>query len=264
MTKEEKILIKFLKKLPLVLALPRTAECLALRKFKLKTPILDLGCGDGVFSETCFGKKAIDVGLDLDLSEIKIAEKSRIYKKVVRASASSMPFKDGHFKTVIANSVLEHIEGNLGPVLREINRVLEKGGTLILTVPRPVISNYLFFPRIFKNLKLDWLARAYIGLKQRLWKHHHLLEEQEWQKHLEKVGFEMRRSFTLIPKEAVAIHDIFYLLGFPYAIEKRLFGCNFVFRPRWLARFLAQKLAKYCQVFEGSEGTTLCIEAIKI
>jgi len=253
--KEEEILIKFLKKMPLVLALPRANECLAFKQLPLRRPILDFGCGDGLFAQLCFGKKAIEVGLDADLSEIKIARKNGVYQKAIQADGASMPFKKGSFQTVIANSSLEHIKGELNPVLKEINRVLKKGGSLILTVPRPVISDYLFFSRIF--------GKRYIDFKQNLWKHYHLLEKQGWQKELEKAGFKVKKVFTLIPQEVVMIHDIFYVLGAPYVIQKRLFGANGVFRPQCLAEFLAKRLVKYCRVFEWAGGTTSCIKAIK-
>jgi len=264
MTRQEKILVKFLKELPIGLALPRATECLAFKKFQLKGPTLDIGCGNGIFSKICFGKKVIDVGLDVNPKEIKLAAKNQVYKKTVVASVKSIPFADSYFQTVLANSSLEHIEGDLEQVLGEINRVLKKGGVLILTAPRPEIINHLFFPRIFKNLKLSWLAEKYINLKNHLWRHHYLLEKKEWQRYLEKTGFKVSTSFTLIPKKAVEIHDIFYPLAFLYVIGKKLFNTNFVFRPEWLARFWAKRVVKHCQIFKKGEGTTNCIKAVKI
>lgn len=264
MTKEEKIIALFVGKQPLALALPRAAECLALRKFKLEAPILDFGCGDGVFSLLCFGKKKIDVGFDQNPREIKLARRYQAYQKTTVGTGKAIPYPNSHFQTVIANSVLEHIEGDLQPTLKEINRVLKNRGILLFTVPRPAISDCLFYPRILRFFRLKFLAQSYINLKQNLWKHYHLLEEPQWQKELQRAGFQIKSSFTLIPKETVAFHDVFYVFGIPYALNKKLFQSSAIFRPVWLAKFLARRLIQYCQVFESSEGTTLCIEAVKI
>lgn len=264
MTNGEKVLERFILKQPLALALPRAAECLALNKFKLKAPVLDFGCGDGVFSLLCFGKKKIDVGLDQNPQEIKLAQYYQAYKEATVGVGKAIPYPDMYFQTVITNSVLEHIEGDLQPTLKELNRVLKKGGTLLLTVPRPVISDHLFYPQLFRMLKLNGLANLYIDLKQRMWRHYHLLEKPEWGKELKKSGFKIKSSFTLIPKETVAFHDIFYIFGVPYALNKKLFKSSGIFRPNWLAKFLAHRLIQYCRVFDDVGGTTLCIEAVKI
>lgn len=262
MTEKETILAKYLKVFPLALALPRANECLALKNIRLGRPVLDLGCGDGIFAKLCFRQK-IDVGLDANPEEIRIASQNRAYQKAVVALATNMPFKDGYFQTVLANSSLEHIKG-LEPTLEEINRVLKKGGRLILTVPRPVIAEWLFFPEVFNKLKLGWLAKPYIDLKQRLWQHYNLLEEPVWQKLLAKAGFKIEKSLTLIPGKVVGLHDIFYPLGLPYVISKRFFGGRLFFRPDWLLKILTKRLVQYCQVFEDDRGTTLYLEAIKI
>lgn len=264
MTKEEKVVAQFVTKQPLALALPRAAECLAFRKFKLKTPILDFGCGDGVFSLLCFGKKKIDVGLDQNSQEIKLAKHYQAYRETIVGVGNAIPYSDGYFQTVIANSVLEHIEGDLQSTLHEFQRVLKKRGILLFTVPRPVISDCLFYPRLFRLLQLDGLARRYIDLKQGLWKHHHLLEEPQWQEQLARAGFRVKSSFTLIPRETVAFHDVFYIFGLPYAINKRFFKSSAIFRPHWLGKLLAKMLVKYAHVFAKEGGTTLCIEAVKI
>jgi len=264
MTKEEKILARFVEKQPLALALPRAAECLALNGFKLKIPILDFGCGDGVFSLLCFGKRKIDVGLDQNPREIELAKHYQAYRKTTVATGKAIPYSGSYFQTVIANSVLEHINGDLQPTLKEINRVLKKRGILLFTVPRPVISGYLFYPKILCFFRLSGLARSYIDLKQNLWKHHHLLEKEGWQNELQRAGFKIQNSFTLIPPKTVAFHDIFYIFGIPYVLNKKLFKSSAIFRPGWLGKLLAKLLISYCRVYDKEGGTTLCIEAVKV
>lgn len=261
MTKKEAILAKYLKIFPLALALPRANECLVLENQRLKQPVLDIGCGDGLFAKLCFHQH-LDFGLDADPREIARAKENRVYQKTVVSLADKMPFENSFFQTIIANSSLEHVK-DLDPTLKEINRVLKKGGRLIMTVPRPVISDCLFFPKVFRKLKLGELARYYIDLKQRLWRHYNLMEEADWQKHLDMAGLRVKRSLTLIPKEVVSLHDIFYPFGLPYTLDKRFFKGKLFFRPSWLARFLARRLTNYCQVYKNNQGTTLYLEAEK-
>jgi SAM-dependent methyltransferase len=45
-----------------------------------------------------------------------------------------VPVPDGHFDTILCNAVLEHVE-NPEEAMREMYRVLKKGGHLILAVP---------------------------------------------------------------------------------------------------------------------------------
>ena len=76
----------------------RATEAYIWSKQKIKSPVLDIGCGDGRISKLLFqGRKKIDVGLDVDSQEVKNARKTRLYKKVVLANASKLPFKDKNF-----------------------------------------------------------------------------------------------------------------------------------------------------------------------
>lgn len=52
----------------------------------------------------------------------------------VQADAASIPFKDSCFDAVICSELLEHVP-DPPAVLREIHRVLQKGGTLLICVP---------------------------------------------------------------------------------------------------------------------------------
>ena len=54
---------KYISKAPLALALERSFECHILSQNTYEHPILDLGCGDGIFASILF-KDKIDVGID--------------------------------------------------------------------------------------------------------------------------------------------------------------------------------------------------------
>ena len=85
--------------------------------------ILDIGCKHA---------KLGSVNLDIDLS----------VKPDLVGDVCNLPLKDASFGAVISSEVIEHLpEGRETEALKEINRVLKKGGILILTTP----NNYWFF-----------------------------------------------------------------------------------------------------------------------
>ena len=71
-----------------------------------------------------------------------------------------MPFRDAYFSSAISNSVLEHIY-SIDPVLHEVNRVLKKGGVLVITVPNDQFTEQLGGAKLFERLHLNAGANAY-------------------------------------------------------------------------------------------------------
>src|SRR5690349_4219027 len=116
-------------------ALLRSIESRFMASVPLQHPVLDVGCGDGHFASVTF-TEPIDVGLDpweRDLRECALY-RPVVYRNLVLASATEMPFADESFQTVVSNSVLEHIP-DVEMTVREISRVLKPGGEFAMTTP---------------------------------------------------------------------------------------------------------------------------------
>jgi len=94
--------------------------------------ILDCGCGYGFWTKRLESYCEFIVGMDV--RDIFVRDKISSKLDFALASGYQLPFSDESFKCVVLFDVLEHIE-NAFDVLREIHRVLEKGGYLMLTVP---------------------------------------------------------------------------------------------------------------------------------
>lgn len=234
--KDQDLIEKFFSIFPVCHAIPRINEALVIKTIKLIPPVLDLGCGDGKFALLAFGKKEIDVGLDQDRKALEKAEKSGAYKKVVYANAEKMPFEKKIFYTVIANSVLEHVT-NLDLVLREIHRVLNRGGILILTVPTPLVCHYLFFSKFIP---------FYAFFKRKIWRHINYFGERQWLRKLKNSGFKVESIRKTNSKNAILWADIFFPLT--------------IFGPiKWVINFLEKR-----KIFgENKNGATLVITAKK-
>lgn len=101
--------------------------------------ILDIGCADGVFTEvilrTSNAKKVIGIdvlGKSINWARVHWRKEKRLEFKV--ADAQSLPFEDGTFDAIFALEVLEHVY-RPKKALKEIKRVLKKGGYAIFLVP---------------------------------------------------------------------------------------------------------------------------------
>lgn len=219
---EEKIVEKFFAYFPVYHAIPRANEALAMKTVKLTPPIVDLGCGDGKFALFTFGRKQIEVGLDEKGKEVVEAEKSGAYKKVVVADGTDMPFADGSFGSVVANSVLEHVE-DLDKVLTEVARILPRGGIFVSTVPTPLVSNYQFWGRFIPG---------YTEFKRRLWRHINYFGRGQWQKRLERAEFKVVSVRRTNSKSAISFADVFFPLApigplkqiIPFLEKRKIFG----------------------------------------
>lgn len=114
----------------------------AIREFADGQPklILDVGTADGLMLE--YLSPALDatlVGLDISF-ELLTANPDRSFQ-AAQADALAVPFREGIFDVVITTAVIEHVHDEKR-FLCECQRVLKKGGLLVLTTPHP------FFDRI--------------------------------------------------------------------------------------------------------------------
>jgi ubiquinone/menaquinone biosynthesis C-methylase UbiE len=97
---------------------------------------LDLGCGEGRFTRDLAARGHTVIGLDRSEALVTSASAAQPTRFFVVADASSLPFPDESFGTVVAHNALIDI-GDLDGCVREVGRVLEPGGAFcILWVPK--------------------------------------------------------------------------------------------------------------------------------
>jgi SAM-dependent methyltransferase len=191
---------------PAALALIRANECFELSQLKFTRPILDLGCGDGLFAAQLFSEP-LDAGIDLSPAEVARAQRSGMYYKAETANATAQPFADGSFATVFSNGVLEHIR-ELPGALIEIARVLKREGQLIATMPCSHFSDFLTLP----------------SPTNRLFAHVNLLEPQEWAEKLSMVGLRLIRWKHYNSAAAIRAHERLLVLSAPSFVARRISG----------------------------------------
>jgi SAM-dependent methyltransferase len=73
----------------------------------------------------------------------------RCFVDLFDAEKDRYPYPDGHFETVLACEIFEHLLHDPMHMLLEMNRVLEDGGTLVLTTPN--VASYTAVARVLEQ-----------------------------------------------------------------------------------------------------------------
>lgn len=96
-------------------------------------PVLDFGCGPGTFLPS-LAKHGPVHGVDGDPEAVRICQRDGFADVSHVPATAPLAFEDGTFGLAVALDVIEHIEDDL-QALRELRRVMRRGGTLLVTVP---------------------------------------------------------------------------------------------------------------------------------
>jgi len=233
------ILQEYLAEAPVPLALERVVEGAIYNRYEFCHPVLDVGCGEGLFAKILFGEQ-IDTGIDPNQKEIERAGELGAYHELLICHGDSVPKPDNSFKTIFSNSVLEHIP-DLEPVLKEINRLLSPGGRFYMTVPSNYFDKYTVINTMLSALGLSAAAERYRRFFNSFWKHYHFYTLEEWQKIAERNGFNIVDAFTYNPRKLCLLNDFLVPFALPGFITKKMTN-------RWslfpnTRKFLMQHLA---------------------
>lgn len=228
------VAVRYLEQTPLALALERIAEAKLYETRPFSRPILDIGCGEGLFAERVFVEK-IDVGIDMNASELERAEELGAYSRLICCSATEIPEPDNTFLTIFSNSVFEHIP-DVDSALREAYRVLAPGGMIYLTVPSQNFEKYGVIASLLTWLKLDKLCARFTKKYNVFWRHYTACSMEEWRLRLEAQGFTVAESFTYNSHAACFLNDLLVPCALPAFFVKKMTNRWFVF-PRVRALF---------------------------
>lgn len=241
-------------------SLVRGYEAVIWQEYKFKPKVLDIGVGDGRYDALVFMGKKIDVGIDPDRHAFVKARKVKLFRKVLCESAESMSFKNGSFNTIVSNSAIEHIDDDIKTV-KEVSRVLKKGGKFIFTVPTPEFNVYLKQCGVnVKNIK-NFNKRA---------AHKHFRNFEEWKRILAKNSLRINYSRHYFPfdifRTYILLYKIYTFIPFRRELWSYLQDSSLgKLYPKRLINSLLYKLLR--RQFEESinkEGCLLFISAKKV
>ncbi len=163
-------------------------------KYKHNINALDVGCGTGYplleLAESLGGSSKV-YGVDpWEKALDRVRQKMRARKidnvELHCGRAESLPFDDMFFSLVVSNNGLNNVD-DAEKSIEEINRVLKKGGQLIVTINLPGTMHEFY--DVFKSVLKDH------GLLEEVAKtENHILEKRKalisWLKILRNAGFE--------------------------------------------------------------------------
>lgn len=212
---------------PLPLAIERTQECEILSREEFSRPILDIGCGEGLFAHVLFDEK-IDVGVDPNPLELERARSYDAYKELICCTGDSIPRESGSFNTIFSNSVLEHIQ-DLEPVIREARRLLAPTGRFYATVPTHLFDRFSVGHQALALMGFSELARTYSRFFNGFWRHHHFHTPEGWEGVFRRCGFVVETSRQYCPKTVGLFDDALTPLALPSFIAKKALNRWFLF-----------------------------------
>jgi len=203
-----------LAELPYFRALLRAVESRFYQELPIAEPVLDLGSGDGSFAAHTFSRP-LDVGLDPWRGPLWESRLRRAHRLLTLADGAHMPFADDSFRTIVSNSVLEHIP-ELDAVIAECFRVLALEGYLLFCAPSDHFTDWLIGRKL--------VGEAYGRLFNRISRHYHCDSPATWQKRLARAGFVVERAWYYFSPRALRALELGHYLGLPNLIFRKVTG----------------------------------------
>lgn len=105
-------------------------------------PVLDVGCGNGIYTQWLAKKCEPAYGIDHNLKNLSWGKSEFPNVNFLMANGESLPFPDDFFGAVMITEVLEHTRDDR-LTLQEIHRVMRPGGTLLVSTPHKGLFGFL-------------------------------------------------------------------------------------------------------------------------
>ena len=205
---------------PTALAIKECARLAVVRRYPCPGPILDVGCGDGLFAQMAFESSEV-WGIDIDAREGRWASASQAYRQVILGDVTSAHLPEKFFATCIANCSLEHVP-RVDLALSSIFHALQPGGRAYLFVPTPEWANQFLCVRTLDRLGAPDLAKRVQRSIDRLFKHHHLYDEAGWSGLVNRAGLETVAIEPVLSTATTVAFEAFLLPSLAGLVNKNL------------------------------------------
>jgi SAM-dependent methyltransferase len=245
----------YLKEAPLPLAIERYFECEILSQKDFTRPILDIGCGEGMFAKILFDEK-IDVGIDPNQRELQRAVEYGAYEELINCYGDDIPKESEVFNTIFSNSVLEHIP-EINKVLKEANRLLSKSGKMYITVPTNLFDHYSMIFQILSLLGFTKIAERFRGFFNKFWAHHHYYDQKGWVELFKRNGFSVIEIREYANKSICLLDDFLAPFSFVPFLTKKRSNRWFLF-PKfrfWVAKVLGAVFSPFIKYLSKDADT---------
>jgi len=239
---------------PTALCIKECARLTALRRYDCPEPILDVGCGDGLFAQIAFSGREI-WGIDIDASEGRLAHKRATYAQIVLGDVTRAQMPNGFFASCVANCSLEHIP-RIGDALSNIRRSLRPGAEAFLFVPNKEWASHMLLPRALAAMGFSSMARAVQQKVDSVFKHHHLYDEEGWRRLAVEAGFEVVSIEPVLSTATTVAFEVLLPPSLLALVNKKLTARWTNFPPlRKLAALPAFAVARAAMTLGSSDPT---------
>jgi SAM-dependent methyltransferase len=254
---------RYLDLAPAALVVERAVECEILQEREFVRPILDIGCGDGIFAAILFDEK-LDTGIDLDPVEVARADKLDAYRELLVCPGDRIPKPDHAFNTILSNSVIEHIL-DVMPVLKEAHRLLAPNGQLFLTIPTDRLEHNSLPARLFNLVGANRLESRYGNFHNRFWQHYNVHSRAEWRELFTAAGFQVDDERLYASPNFSSFYDLLMPFALPSIAAKRLFGRWFLLPGlrRYYAGLIYGLIVGIHRRFKREPGSSLVFYALR-
>ncbi len=205
---------------PAALCIKECARLTALRRHSCPGPILDVGCGDGLFASIAFSDAEV-WGIDVDAKEGRWAAASQAYSQIVLGDVVRAKLPDSFFQTCVANCSLEHVP-RIDQAMNTIYRSLQPGGRVLMFVPNRDWAQQLLSYRALEAVGATGLAKTLQQGIDTFFRHEHLYDEAGWRKVLSDAGFEIEAMEPVLSSATTVAFEAFLLPSLAGWLNKAL------------------------------------------
>jgi SAM-dependent methyltransferase len=205
---------------PAALCIKECARLSVMRRYACPGPVLDVGCGDGLFARMAFDN--VDVwGIDIDAAEGRWAAASKAYTQVILGDVTRVTLPEAFFATCVANCSLEHVP-RIDLALKNILSALRPGGLAYLFVPSAGWASHLTSARLLSELGAAALSARVESSIDHVFKHHHLYDEPGWRRVVEESGLQIVELEPVLSTATTVAFEAFLLPSLAGLLNKRL------------------------------------------
>ncbi len=246
---------RYFPRAPTALCIKECARLDVLRRHGCASPILDVGCGDGLFASIAFADAEV-WGIDIDANEGRWAQASRAYDQIILGDITRARLPAAFFETCVANCSLEHVP-DLDQALRTIHDSLKPGGRAYLFVPNRDWASHMVSLRALRVAGFPGLSKALQDRLDRVFVHHHLYDEQGWRDVVARSPFVLESIEPVLSTATTVAFELFLLPSVLGWMNRKMTTrwTNFP-RARRAAAPIAYRLATAALALAGDDTPT--------
>jgi SAM-dependent methyltransferase len=205
---------------PAALCIKECARLSVIRRYACPGPILDVGCGDGLFARIAFDDAEV-WGIDIDAAEGRWAAASQAYSQIVLGDVTRASLPQSFFQTCVANCSLEHVP-RIDLALKNILNSLRPGGTAYLFVPNAEWASHLTSASLCTRFGRPALGKLIQNAIDRQFRHHHLYDADGWRRVVAESGLQLVDVEPVLSTASTVAFEAFLLPSLAGLLNKKL------------------------------------------